>query len=254
MRQIIKRTCELCLQAKRPQQFRGLSCVCSRCLQKQKDRKKSARVRAKRNRIREFKQLYHNATDRALREIASTITAAERLGVPDLSPHQWRKAINEYYRKAKAGPCTDCGTRLEACCMDFDHVRGTKVAAVSTIKGRKACRATFMLLQREIAKCDLVCAACHRIRTARRPALLAPRKRRGRRCRETPGTLLAPESVGFLQPSGPPAQHPREQRPRPLRVGERPRLRRGRPLARDVKPPTKLEIPDLTPPAGTSIS
>jgi hypothetical protein len=45
--------------------------------------------------------------------------------------------------------------------MDFDHVRGSKAGNVSEMIGS----ATVMALLTEIAKCDVVCANCHRLRT-----------------------------------------------------------------------------------------
>lgn len=47
--------------------------------------------------------------------------------------------------------------------MDFDHVRGVKLANVS----RLIAAPTHLLLA-EIEKCELVCAACHRTRTSSR--------------------------------------------------------------------------------------
>lgn len=63
----------------------------------------------------------------------------------------------------KAGPCADCGATLRPEAMDFDHVRGEKVANVSDLVG-----GARRLLLVEIAKCELVCASCHRVRTADR--------------------------------------------------------------------------------------
>jgi len=48
--------------------------------------------------------------------------------------------------------------------MDFDHVRGNKITEVSALLGF----ASLERLQLEIAKCDLVCANCHRVRTRKR--------------------------------------------------------------------------------------
>jgi len=59
----------------------------------------------------------------------------------------------------------DCGGRFPPECMDFDHVRGDKDFNVSHVA--KAVK-NFDLLRAEIAKCDLVCANCHRIRTRSR--------------------------------------------------------------------------------------
>lgn len=65
-------------------------------------------------------------------------------------------------RRAKALPCTDCGRRYPAHVLDFDHVRGEKLGDVSHLAGAGV---TVEALLEEIAKCDVVCANCHRRRT-----------------------------------------------------------------------------------------
>ena|SRR5712691_7395370 len=67
----------------------------------------------------------------------------------------------------KSQPCTDCGGSFDPVCMDFDHLDGNdKVPGgiarlVANAYGWEAIMA-------EIAKCELVCANCHRLRTAAR--------------------------------------------------------------------------------------
>lgn len=62
----------------------------------------------------------------------------------------------------KTGSCQDCGQTYPPCVMDFDH-RGDKKHNIGNMKtySRKTIRV-------EIAKCDLVCANCHRLRTEAR--------------------------------------------------------------------------------------
>lgn len=69
----------------------------------------------------------------------------------------------ELITAAKSNPCTDCGKTYPPYVMDFDHVRGKK-------KFRLAQHMKVGLpgLLAEIAKCDLVCANCHRERTYQR--------------------------------------------------------------------------------------
>lgn len=60
-------------------------------------------------------------------------------------------------------PCADCGNKFPACCMDFDHLPGfTKSYAVGTMVAHGH---AWEAIQAEMAKCELVCANCHRIRT-----------------------------------------------------------------------------------------
>src|SRR6478609_2225540 len=63
----------------------------------------------------------------------------------------------------KAAPCADCSTCFEATAMDFDHVRGLKVASISNMWAFPRVK-----LLEEVAKCDLVCVNCHRLRTQAR--------------------------------------------------------------------------------------
>ncbi len=60
-------------------------------------------------------------------------------------------------------PCYDCGAMLPPECMDFDHVRGSKVRDISDMS-----TATDSRIWEEINKCQLVCSNCHRIRTRQR--------------------------------------------------------------------------------------
>lgn len=60
-------------------------------------------------------------------------------------------------------PCIDCGN-TNPVVLEFDHVRGEKIAPVS-----KLARDAWSLdsLKEEIAKCDVRCANCHRLKTAK---------------------------------------------------------------------------------------
>jgi hypothetical protein len=61
----------------------------------------------------------------------------------------------------RSNPCVDCGDKYPSCCMDFHHRDPlTKSFGISDGITRYA-RATIVA---EIAKCDLVCSNCHRIR------------------------------------------------------------------------------------------
>lgn len=78
----------------------------------------------------------------------------------------------------KNKPCTDCKNKFPSVCMDFDHVRGHKVAGVSKLLAR-----SWEVIKQEIAKCDLVCANCHRIRTMTRARTPYQRRKASHRSR-----------------------------------------------------------------------
>ena len=74
----------------------------------------------------------------------------------------------DFVRWVKLGVgCVDCGYRAHPAALELDHVRGDKVQTVSQIA---TSRLGWAKLQAEIAKCEIVCANCHRIRTERRKA------------------------------------------------------------------------------------
>lgn len=59
-------------------------------------------------------------------------------------------------------PCVDCGED-DPLVLEFDHLRDKKFAISRGIRDRG-----WQDVLDEIAKCDVVCANCHRRRTARR--------------------------------------------------------------------------------------
>jgi hypothetical protein len=60
-------------------------------------------------------------------------------------------------------PCVDCG-EVDPVVLEFDHVRGEKVAALSDMAKRQF---SLAKLDAEIAKCEVRCANCHKRKTAR---------------------------------------------------------------------------------------
>ena len=65
--------------------------------------------------------------------------------------------------KEKSG-CVDCGGKFPYYLLDFDHVRGTKVNSISRMLNKDSLQDIF----KEIEKCEIVCANCHRSRTFHR--------------------------------------------------------------------------------------
>lgn len=85
-----------------------------------------------------------------------------------------RDKMLEYYRDRGAAhrsltdslkdfPCLDCGKSYPPYCMEFDHVRGEKRFAIGKMSNH-----TMEAVLEELAKCELVCCSCHRIRTDKR--------------------------------------------------------------------------------------
>ncbi len=81
-----------------------------------------------------------------------------------------RHSVRDYVMKMKSVPCLDCGRLYPECgftVMEFDHIpeRGRKLFNIGA-KVRK--KVTLEEMIAEIAKCEVVCANCHRVRTAKR--------------------------------------------------------------------------------------
>ena len=69
----------------------------------------------------------------------------------------------EFVNSLKNKPCADCGICFPTFVMDFDHRdKSTKEGSIA-----RAIRDMWskQKILKEMEKCDLVCANCHRIRT-----------------------------------------------------------------------------------------
>lgn len=70
----------------------------------------------------------------------------------------------EWIREQKNKPCADCGGVFDPVCMDFDHLpEHDKTANMSVMY-----QFPLAKIKEEIAKCEVVCANCHRLRTKER--------------------------------------------------------------------------------------
>lgn len=86
-----------------------------------------------------------------------------------------QRATLEFLRELRRVPCQDCGGTFEPHQMDFDH-RDPAVKAFG-ITWSRALLAPRERLLLEIAKCDIVCANCHAIRTYAQQAATWARRR-----------------------------------------------------------------------------
>lgn len=79
-------------------------------------------------------------------------------------PDVERKTIIVHAYKLEKG-CADCGYNLHPAALEFDHLPGTEK---KFNVGEKIGVYKFERLWEEIAKCEVVCANCHAIRTESR--------------------------------------------------------------------------------------
>lgn len=75
-----------------------------------------------------------------------------------------REHMEKIYRYLEENPCIDCGED-NILTLEFDHVTGDKYSGVTVLAWRGR---TWKVIQEEIDKCEVVCANCHNIRTAKR--------------------------------------------------------------------------------------
>jgi hypothetical protein len=75
-----------------------------------------------------------------------------------------RQNLRLLYEYLLAHPCVDCG-ESDTIVLEFDHVRGEKKHNVADVirSGRK-----WQTIIKEIEKCEVRCANCHRRATAKR--------------------------------------------------------------------------------------
>lgn len=90
--------------------------------------------------------------------------------------------FKEILREAKSVPCMDCGVQYPPYVMDADHRdRDDRKFSLS----RATADVTEEQFMEELAKCDIICANCHRIRTYKNGGFF-PRKQK-----ETMDVVLA---------------------------------------------------------------
>jgi hypothetical protein len=80
------------------------------------------------------------------------------------SNKKYRKRNKQYVTELKTVPCMDCGNSYDPVCMDFDHLRDKKTNIANLVKESYS----LARLNKEIEKCEVVCANCHRLRTKNR--------------------------------------------------------------------------------------
>lgn len=74
-----------------------------------------------------------------------------------------RKDRLEWLKQIKSVPCMDCGVEYPPFVMDLDHRdrRDKRFSITHAVYNNRS----FDSILEEVAKCDIVCANCHRIRT-----------------------------------------------------------------------------------------
>lgn len=65
---------------------------------------------------------------------------------------------------AKDVPCADCGIKYPPAVMDLDHIAGDGMSKRKGSFTRFAMSCGIERLKQEIAKCEVRCANCHRMR------------------------------------------------------------------------------------------
>jgi hypothetical protein len=73
----------------------------------------------------------------------------------------WRAERRLRLAKLKEGSCADCGNKYPYYVMDFDHKDEEKARGIAQM----VIHNKWSNVIKEVAKCDVVCANCHRIRT-----------------------------------------------------------------------------------------
>ncbi len=77
-----------------------------------------------------------------------------------------RATLRVLVNSHKDVPCADCGGKFPLICMDFDHLGNEpKEDEISTMVHRLTSERRILA---EIAKCEVVCSNCHRVRTLER--------------------------------------------------------------------------------------
>lgn len=77
-----------------------------------------------------------------------------------------KEDLRIWHQELKDKPCVDCNNRYHHAAMHYDHIPGhTKRDDISSMVAYGLGKVTILA---EIAKCELVCANCHAVRTFKR--------------------------------------------------------------------------------------
>ena len=117
-----------------------------------------------------LEEFYRHAANRSGREGRCKVCRnADRRACAKGDPVTQALRTGAAYRKRrdwiwglKSNPCQRCGNSYHPTAMDFDHLPGFK--KVFEVNGQGMMR-TRTAVEAEIAKCQLLCAVCHRIVT-----------------------------------------------------------------------------------------
>lgn len=115
--------------------------------------------------LKKYQCVSHAERERNIRNLSPVVVTSK----PRLSPSpsltktyairdRNRQYVWNYYQ---SHPCVDCN-ESDPRVLELDHVRGKKVAGVSQLVHNTT---SLKRIDEEIAKCEVVCANCHRIRT-----------------------------------------------------------------------------------------
>lgn len=88
------------------------------------------------------------------------IEAKERVWKPAIA--RQISCYRDLVLEALSGGCVDCGL-ADIRCLEFDHSRGEKLFTIGAMRKRG-----LTAIRNELAKCDVRCANCHRIKTIER--------------------------------------------------------------------------------------
>jgi hypothetical protein len=80
-----------------------------------------------------------------------------------------RKKLKLQQYKLDRG-CVDCGYKEHAEALDFDHLSDKTMNVSNVIHANMS----WERIMKEVSKCEVVCANCHRVRTANRRKVIRP--------------------------------------------------------------------------------
>ena len=100
-----------------------------------------------------------------MQQRAQSKTLPEEQKVSRIQRDNLRKKNREFvYNHLQNKKCADCKKTYHPAALDFDHVKGNKVGNISQMTSDGY---SLESIKQEIEKCEIRCANCHRIKTAR---------------------------------------------------------------------------------------